>query len=472
MNLSNAALWFVMGDTNGDGIEDFGHIVAYDMEIRSGLDGSLLHGVTLPFPETFGSRAGPTGDVDGDGIPDLAVGTQYSGIPQLIGLTVWSGADLSLIRQIPAPLGGTVTGGAGIGDLNGDGVADIVGTGVVNSVGYVFVSSGSDSSTLLTIGGTAAYAGWFGTWAEGIGDVTGDGVLDIVVFERDLFGSTFGAVYVYSGASSSLVWTFPGPFNGVGLRRFHGLGDLNGDGIKDAFIQVGNVWPTSGGLVLDGASGGVLRSWWYPAGGFEGPIPVRDLDGDGYGDAAVRLSAGNPDLVLLTSGLNGSTIGTFWGQSGVYAAGDVNMDSRDDILVLDYPANSGILSTFTLAGLPQASVSVLQGGCVPVLQFAPYPKLGLTCTIGVLGAQTQGAGILVMSAPGSGSLPIGTGCSAWVDPLTMVPLLPFVTNASGNWYQPIQIAQHPAYAGLTLRMQAALLNPLVLTNALDLSLGY
>jgi hypothetical protein len=42
----------------------------------------------------------------------------------------------------------------------------------------------------------------------------------------------------------------------------------------------------------------------------------------------------------------------------------------------------------------------------------------------------------------------------------------------GPGFQPIQIAYHPAYAGLTLRMQAALVNPLVLTNALDLTLGY
>jgi hypothetical protein len=229
---------------------------------------------------------------------------------------------------------------------------------------------------------------------------------------------------------------------------------------------------------MDGATGAILRSWWSPTAGLTGPYPIGDLDSDGSEDIMVGWGAMvGWNAVRLYSGATGAEIGALWGVAGVAAGGDVNGDNVADIVTCIATSCTNCttvvsLSTFTLATLPSAGISILEGGCGPVLHFAPMPILGVPCTVGVLGAQSQTAGVLFMSAPGSNPLPVGANCFAWVDPLTLIPLLPFVTNVSGNWFQPIQIAQHPAYAGLTLRMQAALVNPLVLTNALDLTLGY
>jgi hypothetical protein len=55
---------------------------------------------------------------------------------------------------------------------------------------------------------------------------------------------------------------------------------------------------------------------------------------------------------------------------------------------------------------------------------------------------------------------------------SVFPLFPLTTDANGNWYQVVLIPHHPAYAGLMLRIQAAVASPLSLTNAIELTLGY
>src|SRR5690606_9515937 len=72
-----------------------------------------------------------------------------------------------------------------VGDINGDGVADVAAGAIENSAngqnsGRVYVLSGANGQLIHTLSGLSPH-GVFGHGFVGIGDVNGDGVGDIAV---------------------------------------------------------------------------------------------------------------------------------------------------------------------------------------------------------------------------------------------------------------------------------------------------
>src|SRR5262249_21763891 len=101
----------VPGDLDGDGFPD---VFASDFSdsgkapgagrvyLHSGKDGHRLFTLTGQTPgEGFGTSASVAGDVDGDGIPDLIVGSwQYSGAANSGGRAyLYSGANGALLKR-------------------------------------------------------------------------------------------------------------------------------------------------------------------------------------------------------------------------------------------------------------------------------------------------------------------------------------------------------------------------------------
>ncbi len=104
------------------------------VRIFSGFDASALHVIEGTSSINAGSSVGGLGDVDGDTVPDFAVAF----IPSLIVLgqvraevRVYSGASGVQMDSLPAPVASGVKHQvvAGVGDVNGDGLTEIaVGT--------------------------------------------------------------------------------------------------------------------------------------------------------------------------------------------------------------------------------------------------------------------------------------------------------------------------------------------------------
>ena len=228
----------------------------------------------------FGVAVAALGDLDGDGIPDLAVG---------------SDGDEG---------GGLNRGAVWILFLDSDGSVK---------------SEQKIDDTVGGFGGALSNADLFGVSLDSPGDLDGDGVVDLVVgawFDDDgglnrgalwiLFLDTDGTVNSEQKISQTAGGFGGALANGDGLGySVDTLGDLNGDGVPE--LAVGAMYDGDGGnhagavwILFLNSDGTVKREQKISpsAGGFTGPISpgdmfgvgvaaLGDLDGDGVPDLAV-----------------------------------------------------------------------------------------------------------------------------------------------------------------------------------------
>ncbi|QNB45138.1 hypothetical protein BR63_01660 [Thermanaerosceptrum fracticalcis] len=254
-------------------------------------------------------------------------------------------------------------------DLNGDGWDDIlVGApsakiGSAARAGYVRVLSGKDGTTLLTINHTEEEAqfGWAVSWA---GDLDGDGVPDFLVAAPQASPEgkiNAGSVFVYSGASGSLLYRLdgqnPGDAFGYALTT---IGDVDGDGIPD--LAIGAPLASPSGLyqageiyVYSGAAGSLIykiEGTEFNAGLGFSLKALPDINGDGIPEILAGAPGSSPGgrseagSAYIFSSLDGSQLLHFAGPvSGeevgiaVTPVGDLDNDGQPD-LALGAPSAS------------------------------------------------------------------------------------------------------------------------------------
>ena len=335
------------GDVNGDGIGDVivGNFSASingtnsgNAQVLSGVDGSLIHNFDgVNRFDFFGSFVSGVGDVNGDGFADVMAGAPTEGDNPTA--QVFSGADGSIIHNFAAPdsLGFS---GNGIGDLNGDGVSDLlIGNPFSLPGGSVLIFSGSDGSQIRELRGVGSDLEAFGSSVDAAGDVNGDGVPDVVVSAPGT-----GFAFVYSGSDGSLLHSFEVNFDSrfFDALPVSGAGDVNGDGFADVIVGV----PASGdgiAVVYSGSDGSILHEIPGPANGEFGMAVsgVGDVNGDGFADfligdpgdgisGSAQVFSGSDGSVLQR--LTGAAAGDRFGTSASGVA-DINGDGFDDIIV-------------------------------------------------------------------------------------------------------------------------------------------
>lgn len=270
------------------------------VRIHSGVDGTVLRDF-VPVEEfsPFGIAIAGGHDIDADLVPDVfIVTTQYSnsGGIQLPSVEAFSGATGLRIYELPNPISGAFAFELEfVGDLDGDGVSDLAigsydsDTNGVNS-GHVRVVSAATGVTLFDITGADSFD-WFGFSLSALGDINGDGKPDFAAgAANDEIGApSAGSVSVVSGATGARLWTTAGTYAsqrlGYSVTR---LADLNGNGIPE--VVCGSFgWPTEfqGALdVRDGQTGALIYGLAATAGM---PLGMRlvgspDTDGDGKGE--------------------------------------------------------------------------------------------------------------------------------------------------------------------------------------------
>lgn len=242
---------------------------------------------TSPYIQAFDSH----GDFDGDGIADVAMGTYTSGSTTgsvyvfsgpLSGSLPYTDADAEFDNAgDESAFTATAFDVAATGDLDGNGLDDLaVGYtqgGAGTGEGEVFVMSGPWSGVGHLADSVAHFSGEHaddavGGCVAGAGDVDGDGAPDLLVTAPGYdFGSgrSNGAAYLFYGPLSGELSLAEGALlaghtqNEVTGLECAGVGDLNGDGNADLAITAEGSFDFSLNRV---ASPGLV--YFVPGGGF------------------------------------------------------------------------------------------------------------------------------------------------------------------------------------------------------------
>jgi hypothetical protein len=147
----------VVGDIDGDGVPDLAASFIDSVDVLSGKTGKHLLGFA-PSSEGFGCALASLGDIDGDGVPDFAIGDAYHGWAQG-AIFARSGKDGRDLWTVTLPLSdGLFHIGSrlvAIGDVNGDGITDLVAgsrSGESGDPGLACLVSGRDGASIFALG--------------------------------------------------------------------------------------------------------------------------------------------------------------------------------------------------------------------------------------------------------------------------------------------------------------------------------
>lgn len=171
-------------DMNGDGLPDvvIGNYTAQTVSVLlndPAHPGNLLPKVDYPAGGSMFDLA--IGDLNGDGNPDVVLGSLFSGVTILLGNTVNPG---QLLTPHSYPVTATPAGGrslgVAIGDIDGDGIPDVV-SGNYGPSFDLLLGNGDGTLRAATAYATGPTPDTFEAGSMAVGDVDGDGLTDVVV---------------------------------------------------------------------------------------------------------------------------------------------------------------------------------------------------------------------------------------------------------------------------------------------------
>jgi hypothetical protein len=296
---------------------------------------------------TWGSYSVITGDFNGDGHLDLAVGNGYSGgggdeISILLG-----NGDGSFQSYIAVPVPGNGDDRLAAADLNHDKKLDLVVTSFYNNSGGISVLIGNGDGTFAPAVSYPAPIGSF-TNAGSIGDFNGDGVPDVAVTNYD--GNDVSVFIGIGDGTFKAPVQYPASINPVGIVT----GDFNGDRKLDIASLSGYILSASVDVLIGRGDGTFANHTNRSVALYPYDIATGDFNGDGKADL-VMSSFNTPGAISILLGKgNGSFTSykdTAIGNAPSFlATGDFNGDGKLDVVVTASDPKTGAQLLSTLLG--------------------------------------------------------------------------------------------------------------------------
>src|ERR1017187_5568190 len=418
----------VVADFNGDGKPDIVTASSVNGTVSALLgngDGTMRKAVTSTASGQFSQAFLAYADLNGDGKLDLAVasysrnkvtfllgqgdgsfqlerefavGTGPASIallPAADGYALVAADDLTQQVRLFIGIKGSLSGrvvhrlgnqiaGVALADLNGDGIPDVIGADQGGAgVGGVVVALGG--ATLDQPKTYAASLPGDSPAAVAVGDLNGDGKLDVVAASSSFTLGQSGTLSVLLGKGDGTLGTFQG--YPAGLRPVSvELADFNGDGKLDAVVGDGGDFPLGSGggvsILLGKGDGTFGAAASYSSGQFPVvQVHAADLNCDGKPDVVAAVA--NPDgqggsvQVFLNKG-DGTLqapINVTFAESGItplgFAIGDVNGDGHADLVVAYWTADV----TYKLAVMLGSGDGTFKAGPLMDDDFGTGPPL-------------------------------------------------------------------------------------------------
>ncbi len=359
-----------IGDVNGDGVLDV--VVGSNDNIIYLLDGRQ-GGLLWRFRTDGPVQSSPLlVDLTNDGTPDVVCGTDGGRVYALDGegRKIWEAPE-----DLKPGAGNEFQSSPAAAELNGRGPVDII-IGCQN--GQVYGFSG-DRGWKLWESGSILKAGAFATPA--LTDANGDGTADALV------GSLDKNFYCISGKNGWKLWQFP---TKGAIKASAAIGDLDGDRKPEAVVA-----STDGTIYALHAADGV-ELWRY-----ESNVPIEsspelaDLNRDGTLDVLVALTNGK---LTALNGKNGLRVWEFDMNGAKVVSSpviyDLNGDGVDDAIVAD---SAGVIHAVSgTTGWELANFS-LNAGVVSSPALADVNGDGLLDVI--VGVEDNNVVVLTLNVP-------------------------------------------------------------------------
>lgn len=342
--------------------------------------------------DQFGLAIALIGDIDGDGVSDLAIGA-----PSIFGngsVFLVSSSTGNVLRRIdgPVPRGGFGFAIALAGDINADGLPDILvgAPGPRGTGGSAYLVSTRTGAILRTYSASTSFD-LFGWSVANPADVDGDGIPDQLIGSPSASPGgrlDAGSAFLFSGATGTLIHRYDGATAGDALGFAVGSpGDVTGDGVPELLLGASQASPggvaQAGLALLVGARPpfATLRSF---TGTFAGDGlgwlvgAAGDLNGDGVPD----LMIGAPGTAPF-GGARPGRLSFFSGADGAKLRELNGLAVGDSLGVAAAAANLGDIP-FQLVGSPDAGPALSTGRAdlfqnanpVPVRSFFGRDRFG------------------------------------------------------------------------------------------------